>query len=114
MGGYKHSPKTNIAPENGWVEVEDDELSFWGKRPMSGAFAVSFRECNVFFQIAADFDRKLGLFSGFPWIQRGRKLAPLYWDVLLVLDVNGLCHPYISRLDTSCNWVKYTNLLTSY
>ena len=25
----------------------------------------------------------------------------IHWDVLLVLRINGLFHPYISRLDTS-------------
>ena len=25
-----------------------------------------------------------------------------YWDVLLVLRINGLFHPYKGRLDTSC------------
>ena len=35
-------PETNIGPENGWLE---DEFSFWDG-PISGAFAVSFRECT--------------------------------------------------------------------
>ena len=29
------------------------------------------------------------------------KTLDSYWDVLMVLRINGLFHPYISRLDTS-------------
>ena len=57
-------PETNIAPEYGWLE---DEISFWGGL-FSGAFAVSFREGNLytsFFQVTFCFPkwRSLNPFS---------------------------------------------------
>ena len=46
----------------------------------------------------AGFEAMLGeLNSNYPVLYRD---YVDYWDVLLVLRINGLFHPYISRLDT--------------
>ena len=49
-------PETNIAPENGWLEYD----RFLWDGLFSGAFAVSFRECNPYMEHLGSDDVVIG------------------------------------------------------